>query len=48
MLWNTTLALPKKLGLIVLFSGGIFIIVCALIRAVLIVTVSLPYRRVSS
>ncbi|TRX87955.1 hypothetical protein FHL15_011159 [Xylaria flabelliformis] len=38
MLWNTTLALPKKLGLIVLFSGGIFIIVCALIRAVLIVT----------
>ncbi|KAJ8127750.1 hypothetical protein O1611_g5885 [Lasiodiplodia mahajangana] len=38
MLWNTTLALPKKLGLIVLFSGGVFIIVCALIRAVLIVT----------
>ncbi|KAI0437963.1 hypothetical protein F4803DRAFT_536810 [Xylaria telfairii] len=38
MLWNTTLALPKKLGLMVLFSGGIFIIVCALIRAVLIVT----------
>ncbi|KAI1821583.1 hypothetical protein F4861DRAFT_453759 [Xylaria intraflava] len=37
MLWHTTLALPKKLGLIVLFSGGIFIIVCALIRAVLIV-----------
>ncbi|KAI0205200.1 hypothetical protein F4808DRAFT_473276 [Astrocystis sublimbata] len=38
MLWNTTLALPKKLGLMFLFSGGIFIIVCALIRAVLIVT----------
>ncbi|KAI1170027.1 hypothetical protein F4777DRAFT_592250 [Nemania sp. FL0916] len=38
MLWNTTLALPKKLGLIVLFSGGVFIIVCALIRAILIVT----------
>ncbi|KAI2643214.1 hypothetical protein GGS21DRAFT_536713 [Xylaria nigripes] len=38
MLWQTTLALPKKLGLIVLFSGGVFVIVCALIRAVLIVT----------
>ncbi|GAP92975.1 putative triacylglycerol lipase-like protein [Rosellinia necatrix] len=38
MLWNTTLALPKKIGLIILFSGGVFIIVCALIRAVLIVT----------
>lgn len=38
MLWNTTLPLLKKLGLIVLFSGGVFIIVCALIRAVLIVT----------
>lgn len=40
MLWNTTLPLPKKLGLIGLFSGGVFIIVCALVRAVLIVTVS--------
>ncbi|KAJ2995461.1 hypothetical protein NUW58_g1260 [Xylaria curta] len=38
MLWNTTLALPKRLGLIILFSGGVFIIVCATIRAVLIVT----------
>ncbi|KAI0904954.1 hypothetical protein F4823DRAFT_567223 [Ustulina deusta] len=38
MLWNSTLARHMKLGLIVLFSGGVFIIVCAIIRAVLIVT----------
>ncbi|KAI1817239.1 hypothetical protein GGS20DRAFT_582747 [Poronia punctata] len=38
MLWNSSLKLPKKIGLIALFSGGVFIIVCALIRAVLIIT----------
>ncbi|KAI3321839.1 hypothetical protein HD806DRAFT_502088 [Xylariaceae sp. AK1471] len=38
MLWHSSLKLPKKIGLIILFSGGVFVIVCALIRSVLIVT----------
>lgn len=39
MLWNTTLRPLKKAGLIVLFSGGFFIMACGLARAVLIVAV---------
>ncbi|KAI0392821.1 hypothetical protein F5Y17DRAFT_477232 [Xylariaceae sp. FL0594] len=38
MLWSASMKLPKKIGLIALFSGGVFVIVCALIRAVLIIT----------
>ncbi|KAI1634251.1 hypothetical protein F4809DRAFT_652025 [Biscogniauxia mediterranea] len=38
MLWKSSLKPLKKVGLISLFSGGFFIITCALIRAVLIVT----------
>ncbi|KAI1499255.1 hypothetical protein F5X99DRAFT_420060 [Biscogniauxia marginata] len=38
MLWKSSLKPLKKIGLISLFSGGFFIIACALIRAVLIVT----------
>lgn len=39
LLWNTTIRPLKKAGLCVLFSGGAFIIVCATLRAVYIVTV---------
>lgn len=39
MLWQSSLKPMKKLGLIGLFSGGIFIVVCALLRATFIVTV---------
>ncbi|KAI2629909.1 hypothetical protein GGR54DRAFT_284512 [Hypoxylon sp. NC1633] len=38
MLWQSSLKPVKKFGLIILFSGGIFVIVCALLRAVFIVT----------
>ncbi|KAI8630336.1 hypothetical protein F5Y19DRAFT_429732 [Xylariaceae sp. FL1651] len=38
MLWQSSLKLPKKIGLIILFSGGVFVIVCAFLRAALIVT----------
>ncbi|KAI1076863.1 hypothetical protein F5B20DRAFT_554064 [Whalleya microplaca] len=38
MLWQSSLRPLKKSWLIVLFSGGIFITVCAVIRAALIVT----------
>lgn len=40
MLWQSSLKPLKKFGLIIIFSGGLFIIVCALIRAIFIVTVS--------
>lgn len=40
MLWKSSLKPLKKVGLVILFSGGLFIIVCALIRAIFIVTVS--------
>ncbi|KAH7324372.1 hypothetical protein B0I35DRAFT_160739 [Stachybotrys elegans] len=38
MLWSTSMALWKKVGLGILFSGGIVIIVFATIRSVLIIT----------
>ncbi|PHH60400.1 hypothetical protein CDD82_2309 [Ophiocordyceps australis] len=41
MLWKSSLRPVKKIGLILLFSGGIFIIICATLRCILIVTVSL-------
>lgn len=40
MLWQTTMKTWKKVGLGILFSGGLLIIVFATVRAVLIVTVS--------
>ncbi|RYP52353.1 hypothetical protein DL768_002464 [Monosporascus sp. mg162] len=38
MLWQSSLKPLKKIGLITLFSGGIFIMVCGILRAALIVT----------
>lgn len=40
MLWQAKLKPLKKWGLLFLFSGGLFVIVCATLRCVLIVTVS--------
>ncbi|KAI0015923.1 hypothetical protein F4780DRAFT_33261 [Xylariomycetidae sp. FL0641] len=37
MLWNSSLKRWKKIGLILLFSGGIFVMACGLLRAALIV-----------
>ncbi|KKP06167.1 hypothetical protein THAR02_01770 [Trichoderma harzianum] len=37
MLWTTTLKPWRKIGLIFLFSGGIFVVVCATLRCALIV-----------
>lgn len=42
MLWQSSLKPAKKVGLIILFSGGLFVIICAILRCVLIVTVSSP------
>lgn len=39
MLWKASLRPMKKAGLMVLFGGGIFVITCATLRCVLIVTV---------
>ncbi|EEU39499.1 uncharacterized protein NECHADRAFT_25451, partial [Fusarium vanettenii 77-13-4] len=38
MLWSARLPMPKKLGLIFLFSGGIFVTAAGILRCVLIVT----------
>ncbi|WYZ39797.1 hypothetical protein EsH8_IV_000138 [Colletotrichum jinshuiense] len=38
MLWESKLPLRKKLGLIVLFSGGVFVTVAGILRCVLIIT----------
>ncbi|KAL7620076.1 hypothetical protein AAE478_010625 [Parahypoxylon ruwenzoriense] len=38
MLWQSTLKPVKKFGLILLFSGGLFVVVCAILRCALIVT----------
>ncbi|KAK1989181.1 hypothetical protein LZ30DRAFT_776341 [Colletotrichum cereale] len=38
MLWGSQLPLRKKLGLIVLFSGGIFVTMAGILRCVLILT----------
>ncbi|RYP34176.1 hypothetical protein DL767_004403 [Monosporascus sp. MG133] len=38
LLWQSSLKPLKKMGLITLFSGGIFIMVCGVLRAALIVT----------
>ncbi|KND88026.1 hypothetical protein TOPH_07311 [Tolypocladium ophioglossoides CBS 100239] len=38
MLWKATLRPWKKIGLILLFSGGLFVVVCATLRCILIVT----------
>ncbi|KAL6701621.1 hypothetical protein J3F84DRAFT_355343 [Trichoderma pleuroticola] len=37
MLWTTTLKPWRKIGLIFLFSGGLFVVVCATLRCALIV-----------
>ncbi|KAF4867116.1 hypothetical protein CGCSCA2_v000166 [Colletotrichum siamense] len=44
MLWFSKLPLRKKLGLIVLFSGGIFVTMAGILRCVLIISVG--YNRV--
>ncbi|KAH6609149.1 hypothetical protein Trco_002495 [Trichoderma cornu-damae] len=38
MLWGSSLKPLKKVGLMILFSGGLFVVVCATLRCVLIVT----------
>ncbi|CCF38220.1 hypothetical protein CH063_09363 [Colletotrichum higginsianum] len=38
MLWQAKLRPAKKYGLLLLFSGGIFVVVCATLRCILIVT----------
>lgn len=42
MLWQARLKPIKKWGLLFLFSGGVFVVVCATLRCILIVTVSFP------
>ena len=39
MLWSANMRLFKKLGLMVLFSGGLVVIACAILRVVLLVAV---------
>jgi hypothetical protein len=39
MLWGSSLKPLKKVGLMILFSGGLFVVVCATLRCVLIVLV---------
>lgn len=39
MLWGATMRPLKKLGLMVLFSGGLLVIACAILRVVLLVAV---------
>lgn len=43
MLWQSSLKPVKKFGLIILFSGGLFVVACAILRCALIVAVSLMY-----
>ncbi|KAI1453954.1 hypothetical protein F4805DRAFT_340068 [Annulohypoxylon moriforme] len=38
ILWRSTLRLAKKIGLIILFSGGFLVIACAILRSVLMLT----------
>lgn len=40
MFWQSSLKPLKKAGLIVLFSGGVFVTVAGILRCILIVTVS--------
>jgi hypothetical protein len=42
MLWKSSLRPVKKVGLMILFGGGILVIACATLRCVLIVTVRPP------
>ncbi|TGJ77608.1 hypothetical protein E0Z10_g10663 [Xylaria hypoxylon] len=37
LLWNSALKITKRLGLVVLFSGSVFIIFCAVFRTVLMI-----------
>ncbi|KAK7398638.1 hypothetical protein QQX98_011998 [Neonectria punicea] len=39
MLWSVRLPMPKKLGLVALFSGGIFVITAGTLRCILVLTV---------
>ena len=41
MLWGSQLKKWTKMGLMLLFGGGIFVVACATLRCVLIVTVGL-------
>lgn len=40
MLWETTMKTWKKIGLGILFSGGLIVVIFATVRCVLIATVS--------
>lgn len=39
MLWSTTLKPLRKMGLMLIFSGGLLVVACALLRSVLMLTV---------
>jgi hypothetical protein len=42
MLWSSSLRPLKKAGLMLLFSGGIFVTAAGILRCVLIITVCVP------
>ena len=44
MLWKAQIAPRKKAWLILMFSGGIFVMMAAILRCVLILTVSCTLR----
>lgn len=43
MLWGSMLKPLKKMGLMLIFGSGFFVITCALLRSVLMLTVCLSY-----
>lgn len=43
LLWRCSFKPIKKIGLIVLFSGGLLVAVCAMLRSILVFTVTSPY-----
>lgn len=43
MLWQANLRPGKKLGLMILFGGGLFVVACATLRCILIVAVWRPF-----
>lgn len=43
LLWKVNISLKRKISLMILFSGGMFVIVAGLIRAVVVLTVRNPF-----
>lgn len=44
MLWSSTLKPLRKVGLMLIFSGGLLVVACALLRSVLMLTVRTSQR----